>query len=155
MSIRARNEQRNEITAWAPGYTVDTPETRSWSPTEKASNDEREALLVRPYPTGNAICQCTTPEEATWIAERLNKVPGLVSHNDWLANINREKDSEINGLNTRIEQQIAAMERMAGDLFKLRGRHADMVSSAIKVSAGSEFVLALIAVVAFVIWVMQ
>jgi len=31
-----------------------------------------ESFLVRPGPKENAICQCTSPEIAKWIADRLN-----------------------------------------------------------------------------------
>jgi len=36
-----------------------------------------EKLKVRPSPTGNAICICSNPEDAKWIAERLNMAANL------------------------------------------------------------------------------
>lgn len=62
----------NLHTSWKQGYFVDQPQYRNWSDEEKKKADEKEKLLVRPYPTENAICQCRTPDEAKWIAHRLN-----------------------------------------------------------------------------------
>jgi hypothetical protein len=62
----------NEIRTWAQGYFVDQRQYDDWTEEEKAAANAREKHLVRPYPTGNAICQCPNPEDAQWIASRLN-----------------------------------------------------------------------------------
>ena len=61
----------NKITTWRQGYFVDT---RNWSNEDKQRANSQEKLNVRPHPTGNAICRCDTPEDAKWIANRLNKL---------------------------------------------------------------------------------
>jgi hypothetical protein len=67
----------DEINTWAQGYFVDSFQYDSWSPEEKAEANYREGFLVRPSPTGNAICQCRTHEDAKWIAKRLNLAASL------------------------------------------------------------------------------
>ena len=62
----------NLHTSWQQGHFVDQAKYRKWSENEKRRANEREKLLVRPSPTGNAICQCNTPDDAKWIADRLN-----------------------------------------------------------------------------------
>lgn len=62
----------NQHTTWRQGYFVDQPQYWRWTPEQKAEADRLEKCKVRPYPTANAICVCPTPEEAKWIAERLN-----------------------------------------------------------------------------------
>ena len=94
MSTRARNEQRDEINSWSVGYTVDTSATRDWTAEQRVENDNHEALLVRPAPTENAICQCTDPEEAKWIAKRLGMGdPSNVSR--VVHRVGRTKDPEV------------------------------------------------------------
>lgn len=51
---------------------MDQPKYRRWSDEEKRRADRDEKCLVRPYPEENAICRCPSPEEAAWIAQRLN-----------------------------------------------------------------------------------
>lgn len=62
----------NKIKTWAQGYFVDNPRYRKWSEDEKIRANNEEQLKVRPSPTGNAICYCNNPDDAKWIAERLN-----------------------------------------------------------------------------------
>jgi len=62
----------NKITTWRQGKFIDMPRYRGWSKEDKEIAQKREEKLVRPSPTGNAICQCQTSQEAIWIAERLN-----------------------------------------------------------------------------------
>lgn len=57
---------------WAQGYFVDQPQYRHWSPDQKSEADREEKRRVRPYPTANAIAVCPSPDEAKWIAQRLN-----------------------------------------------------------------------------------
>ncbi len=65
------------IETWAQGYFVDQPQYRHWSAEEKDHANKREALLVRPGPTDNAICQAYSPDAAQWIAQRLNMAAKL------------------------------------------------------------------------------
>jgi hypothetical protein len=67
----------NTIETWAQGYFVDQPQYRNWSAEAKGDANKREALLVRPAPTGNAICRTYSPDAAQWIAQRLNMAAKL------------------------------------------------------------------------------
>jgi hypothetical protein len=67
----------NTIETWAQGYFVDQPQYRHWSAEAKADANRHEALLVRPGPTDNAICQVQDPSAAEWIAQRLNMAAKL------------------------------------------------------------------------------
>jgi len=67
----------NTIETWAQGYFVDQPQYRNWSAEAKDDANKREALLVRPAPTENAICRTDRPDAAQWIAQRLNMAAKL------------------------------------------------------------------------------
>lgn len=67
----------NTIETWAQGYFVDQPQYRYWSAEAKADANCKEALNVRPSPTGNAICRTQHPDAAEWIAQRLNMAAKL------------------------------------------------------------------------------
>ena len=67
----------NTIETWAHGYFVDQPQYHNWSAEAKADANRHEALLVRPGPTDNAICQAYSPDAAEWIAQRLNMAAKL------------------------------------------------------------------------------
>ena len=60
------------IKTWRQGYFVDQHQYERWTKKEKEEADKVEKHLVRPTPLGNAICFCPNPEDAVWIAERLN-----------------------------------------------------------------------------------
>ena len=62
----------NNIKTWRQGAFVNQRKYSHWSQEqiEKAQRDERK--LVRPAPTENAICHCNDPNDAKWIADRLN-----------------------------------------------------------------------------------
>jgi hypothetical protein len=62
----------NSIQTWSRGAFIHFDKYKRWSREEKDRAEEREKLLVRPDPTGNAICQCNNPDDAKWIASRLN-----------------------------------------------------------------------------------
>jgi hypothetical protein len=62
----------NAHKTWAQGRFVDSPQYRHWPEKGKQHAHSQELLLVRPSPTGNAICKCNFPADAAWIAERLN-----------------------------------------------------------------------------------
>ncbi|PKL40772.1 MAG: hypothetical protein CVV44_03960 [Spirochaetae bacterium HGW-Spirochaetae-1] len=65
------------INTWQQGYFVDQRRYSGWTKEEKEKADRDERLKVRPSPTGNAICFCSNPEDAKWIAERLNMAANL------------------------------------------------------------------------------
>jgi hypothetical protein len=62
---------QNDIQTWQQGTYA--PESRHPVPVEEAERHEREERhLVRPGLRENAICRCPRPEDAAWIAQRLN-----------------------------------------------------------------------------------
>jgi hypothetical protein len=62
----------NDIKTWQQGKFIDGPEYRNAGEASKEFWEKAESVLVRPTPTGNAICVADTPEHAVWIANRLN-----------------------------------------------------------------------------------
>ena len=65
------------INTWAQGYFVDQSRYSGWTKEQKEKADRDERLRVRSSPTGNSICMCSKPEDAKWIAERLNMAADL------------------------------------------------------------------------------
>ncbi len=62
---------QNDIQTWQQGTYA--PESRRPVTAEQAEIYEREERhLVRPGLRENAICRCPRPEDAAWIAKRLN-----------------------------------------------------------------------------------
>lgn len=62
----------NSIRTWAKGYFIDKTKY-SFMPDEwKDEQRQIERCLVRPDMLANAICQCPNPEDAKWVAQRLN-----------------------------------------------------------------------------------
>ena len=62
----------NGITTWRQGAFIDQPQYRRETDEWKRDREREEQLLVRPAPTDNAICKADTPDNAKWIAQRLN-----------------------------------------------------------------------------------
>lgn len=62
----------NSIKTWAQGRFIDKIQYSNWTKEEKLKAESQEKLLVRPSPIENAICRCNTPDDAEWIAARLN-----------------------------------------------------------------------------------
>ena len=62
----------SEHTQWAQGRFIDKPEYSKWSDSDKERANEGEKYLVRPSPTGNAICRAMQQKDAAFIAKRLN-----------------------------------------------------------------------------------
>ncbi len=62
----------NDIKTWKQGYFVDQRQYDNWTQEQKNNANDVEKHLVRPTPTGNAICKCPYPQDAEWIASRLN-----------------------------------------------------------------------------------
>ena len=63
---------RNLIKTWVQGRFIDGQRYRNWPQSEKDRAQKGEERRVRPSPTGNAICHTERPEDAVWIAQRLN-----------------------------------------------------------------------------------
>jgi len=82
---------------------VDQPKYRNWTTEAKLRADRDEKLLVRPYPEENAICRCPSPEEAAWVAQRLNRASLLegVLENDILSAIDDCIDLGMDARSTR------------------------------------------------------
>ena len=68
---------KNTIQTWVQGRFIDQPKYKHWTQEQKQAADRAEKHLVRPSPTGNAICQCSNPDDAKWIAARLNLIAKL------------------------------------------------------------------------------
>ncbi|AFO91563.1 hypothetical protein [Phaeobacter inhibens] len=63
---------KNEIQTWQQGQFVDQVKYTSMGDLWKDEKRKEEAHLVRPGLTENAICWCPHPDDAAWIAQRLN-----------------------------------------------------------------------------------
>lgn len=74
---KGRCIRMNSITTWSQGAFIDQSQYTRWTKEEKEAADKQENLLVRPAPTENAICKCNRPEDAKWIASRLNLAAAL------------------------------------------------------------------------------
>ena len=85
--------RRNIGVKWSQGYFVDSPNYRHWTQVEKEAANKNEGHLVRPSPTGNAICRCPNPLDAQWLAYRLNMIDNLISKNNAL----RDKVNRLGG----------------------------------------------------------
>lgn len=63
---------RNLIQTWQQGQFVDQSQYTNMGEIWKDERRKEEAHMVRPAPTDNAVCWCPKPEDAAWIAQRLN-----------------------------------------------------------------------------------
>ena len=63
---------RNDICSWQQGQFIDARQYTKAPDDWKAERRREESHLVRPAPTGNAICRAMSPDDAHWIAQRLN-----------------------------------------------------------------------------------
>jgi len=63
---------KNEIRTWQQGRFVDQCHYDCMGELWKDERRQEETHLVRPGPTENAICWCPNPDDAQWIAQRLN-----------------------------------------------------------------------------------
>ena len=62
----------NHIQTWQQGRFIDKPEYNYMDELWKDERRKQEAHMVRPAPESNAICWCSDPQNASWIAQRLN-----------------------------------------------------------------------------------
>jgi len=62
----------NGIQTWKQGKFIDGPEFSETPDETKKNWREQESLMVRPSARGNFICVARNPEDAVWIAQRLN-----------------------------------------------------------------------------------
>lgn len=83
----AKKEEMMDLhTGWRQGAFIDGPQYKHISEELKQKWAIEELKLVRPSPKQNALCVCIEPEEAIWLAERLNfaaRVSTLLRSNDW------------------------------------------------------------------------
>ena len=70
-------DRTNSINTWRPGRFIDSKEFAHMPDAWKDRRRNEESHLVRPSPKGNAICWCNNPEDAKWIADRLNVAANL------------------------------------------------------------------------------
>ena len=63
---------RNLTQTWQQGQFVDQAKYQDLGEPWKDERRKEEARMVRPAPTENAICWCPNPDDAAWIAQRLN-----------------------------------------------------------------------------------
>jgi hypothetical protein len=71
----------NKIKTWQQGKFLNMAKYQHLSTALKQDFEEKERRLVRPSPTDNAICHCADPDDAAWIAERLNLAAKLEEEN--------------------------------------------------------------------------
>jgi len=67
----------NNINTWRQGHFVDQRQYDRMPQSWKEDREREERFLVRPGSTDNAICKCATPEDAKWVASRLNLTSDL------------------------------------------------------------------------------
>jgi hypothetical protein len=78
----------NNHKEWRQGQFIDQRRYDHMSSEWKQQCRMQEALLVRPSPLGNSICKAQSPDEAIWIAQRLNLAATPVDlTNDEIINI--------------------------------------------------------------------
>lgn len=63
---------QNLIQTWQQGQFVDQEKFRHMGELWKDERRKEETHKVRPGLTENAICWCPNPDDAAWIAQRLN-----------------------------------------------------------------------------------
>lgn len=63
---------RNLIKTWTQGKFIDQGRYANTPEALKSTWREEETHLVRPAHMENAICHCRNPDDAIWIAQRLN-----------------------------------------------------------------------------------
>lgn len=71
------NDSLDSHGLWRQGRFIDSTEYDHWSPEMKKRAQESEKRCVRPSEKGNAICLCENPDDAEWIASRLNRAAEL------------------------------------------------------------------------------
>jgi hypothetical protein len=75
------NRYKNKIDSWTQGRFIDGTEYDHFTDEDKKKINSNEMHFVRPYPKGNHICFCEDPDDAKWIAERLNLASYLENKN--------------------------------------------------------------------------
>ena len=84
---------RDKHQGWQQGRFVDQTQYRNWPEEQKKKANTQESFLVRPSPLGNAICKCNYPEDAQWVAGRLNLA------------------AKLEGQTTQLEAELAEAQR--------------------------------------------
>jgi hypothetical protein len=101
-------------THWQQGHFIDGREYRHWSEKQKQEAENRERLLVRPSPKGNAICQAVDPDAAIYIAEKMRKGERYNSLQTRLAQAESERDAAI----ARAEQAEGERDEISGIIMQ-------------------------------------
>jgi hypothetical protein len=65
-------ETMNNIQTWRQGIFINKPHYSHMGVQWKDQMRKEEAHKVRPEREGNAVCWCPDPDQAAWIAQRLN-----------------------------------------------------------------------------------
>lgn len=66
-------DSKERVETWTQGRFIDSYKHRHWTDEMKKEADVIESFIVRPFADGNAICRAVSPDDAKWIAERLNR----------------------------------------------------------------------------------
>ena len=83
---------KDSIQTWQQGKFIDDIKYNTWSKSDKESAEWHEKFLVRPFSKGNPICQCQHPEDAIWIAKRLNLAAKILERGFSIDNLPEEMD---------------------------------------------------------------
>lgn len=112
--------------SWQQGQFIDMTQYRSWTPQQKEKAQALESLIVRPSQTQNPICSCQHPEDAAWIAGRLNLAATLQHQKDSAVALMQpswrhkaKKDADV------LECYVA----MAENQFKLKNEKVENLQS--------------------------
>lgn len=82
----------NKINTWQQGRFIDKPKYNHWSDEDKEKAHADESLKIRPSPEGNAICFCSNPDDAKWIAKRLNVAANLEKKDEIKTTLEQAKE---------------------------------------------------------------
>jgi len=87
-----RMDKTNSISTWVQGRFIDGEAYDHMPADWKERRKNEECHLVRNGHGGSAICWCNDPEDAKWIAERLNlaaklEVTGVVKDESKVARV--------------------------------------------------------------------
>jgi hypothetical protein len=107
-------DPKNLVSTWRQGAFVDQRQYAGWTDKQKEVADLQEKCLVRPTPLGNAVCITTNPDDAKWIAERLNMAVKLQSDNKRMLDMLKEvqdnlKHNQGKGLGIRVKLKLSKL----------------------------------------------
>jgi hypothetical protein len=124
----------NDHTNWQHGRFVDGPKYRHMSDVWKQEQRNRESLLVRPAPLADAICIAATPDDAIWIAKRLNLAASysttinpkneVIEHAGYLATAAEDYLKVMGSANANVDELIDSRRTLASAVHEFRKRLA-------------------------------